>query len=184
MSNLDNITKKIETDAQEEASALVARAQQRAAEVVAQANRAAVVERDRALAVEQARADLLKERLISNADLKARDLVLEAKQKTIERCFDLAKARIRARNIELTKEHLAARLKDSTLSEDAVLVLPEGSAIQAPSGMKVRYSADIQVGYQLIETGITENFDFFELISFWKDSLEIDVIQILNEVGK
>ncbi|MGI6545782.1 MAG: V-type ATP synthase subunit E [Fastidiosipilaceae bacterium] len=184
MSNLDNITKKIQSDAQEEASALVAKAQQRAAEVVAQANRAAVVERDRALAVEQARADLLKERLISNADLKARDLVLDAKQKTIERCFDLAKAWIKTRNLELTTKHLTARLKGSSLSHDAVLVLPEGSAIKVPAGMKVRYSADVQVGYQLIEAGITENYDFFELISFWKDSLEIDVIQILNEVGK
>lgn len=182
MSNLDNITKKIAEDARAEAAAIIERAKANADRAMGDLREHLQSDLERQMVSERERAQVLQERLVSNMNLQARDLILQAKQETISRCFALAKQKLILRNNDLTQEHLAYKLQQDQMAKDALLVLPENSTVKPPAGMQVQYSSEVEAGYRLIKDGITENYDFLELLEFMREDLEIEVVEMLSKV--
>ncbi len=125
MNGIDNILRRIRADAQAEREAL---------EREAEARCQAVLDRGRARQEDilktgrqenQRAAQARKTRLISAANMEARQVVLQTKQKYIDESFTLARMRIRALPWEDYAEHLARWVADSAETGDEELILSE-----------------------------------------------------------
>ncbi|NLJ78298.1 MAG: V-type ATP synthase subunit E, partial [Tissierellia bacterium] len=94
MSNLENLTRKILDEAKSQASVIDEESKRANDSIIDSRIREAEGEKRRILNRATSDADLLKERTISNAELKARNEKLGAKQQIIDRVFNIAEERL------------------------------------------------------------------------------------------
>ncbi len=182
MSNLDNLIQKILDDAKERASIIMEDSIKVKEQIIdsklkeAEENKKKIVER----ATEEA--SLLKDRVVSSAELKVRNEKLKAKQNVIERVFNLSKENLK--NLDEAKyiSFLTNTLKELNLSGEETLIVPEKMRDKVKSlGLfpKVSENETVDSGFLIKDKGIMLNYTFDSLVEHHREELETEIAQSL-----
>lgn len=182
MSNLDNITKKIRSDAETEAAALLAQAEETAQLVLADARKQAEQEAAARLNRAKEQARLTRERLQAGVELKARDLILAARQRVIDRVFELAERQLTALPDAVYAELLSGYLDQHPLGADSRLLLPADRVRLSPPAVPAVGDPELRAGFKVISGGVVENRDYIELLNYLRDDLTAEVAAQLKQV--
>jgi len=94
MSNLDNLIQKIKLDAQSQADKILQEAEKKKEEIVNGQIQLALEEKAKILEKAEKEAEIIRSRILSNAELRVRDENLKAKQEVIDKVFLLAKEKL------------------------------------------------------------------------------------------
>ena len=183
MSNLDNLVAEILQQAQKEANRMLTKAKTENSEFSEKENKKVQkeVEAINDKAAEEAQA--LKERVISNANLKSRDMILQAKEELVEDVLERVLERLK--NID-TKKYLKFVeniLKNLNLSKNAELIVTKDMRLVL--GDKI---LDYKISDQTVESGcsikdgnLIYNNEFSNLIEFNREELEREILNKIFE---
>ncbi len=181
MSNLDNITQKILDDAQAEVQSILEEANAKKQAIVDGQLRAATTEVEKILERASREAGQIKERVIANGELRARDEILGAQRTVIARVFVKAKEELAKMDDKTLGETINARLAEVSLSKDAQVIVPKGKKASLSTLVKgnIQESDTLTSGFQIEEKGMRINYDFNQLVDYLKDDLEGEVHKLL-----
>ncbi len=183
MSNLDNLTDKILEEAQGRAKVLVNEAQAYEKETLVKREREAKDLKEKMLEKAAFESNLLKERIVSNAEVNSRNNILAGKQKIIEMAFQKAKEKLD----QLPKEEYVTFLKNTLDSlelkgNEELLVKEEFKeeikALNLPYGIS---EESAKTGFMIRDGKVAMNYNFHDLVDFYRDDLVKDVAQALFE---
>ena len=122
---LDDILRKIESDAKQDASALADEGRREADAVLAAARARAEAERARLESIAAQRADEERNRIVTLAKLSARRDLLAEKQRLIERVFDETHKRLAAMPADAYRQFIKSALLSSVETGDEEVVIGE-----------------------------------------------------------
>ena len=183
MSNLDNLVAEILQQAQKEANRMLTKAKTENSEFSEKENKKVQkeVEAIKDKATEEAQA--LKERVISNANLKSRDMILQAKEELVDDILERVLERLK--NID-TKKYLKFVeniLKNLNLSKNAEVMVSKDMKLAL--GDKI---LDYKISDQTVESGcsikdgnLIYNNEFSNLIEFNREELEREILNKIFE---
>lgn len=182
MSNLDNLIQKIKLDAQSQAEEMQKEADKKKEEIVNGQVKLALEEKAKMIEKAEKEAEIVKSRILSNADLRVRDEMLKAKQEVIDKVFLLAKERL----MNLDDKEYAEFVKNqiSTLDltgEESIIVPNNRKNLIKDLGLNLKVSEEetIDSGFTLINKKVRLNFSFETLIDFLREDLETEIAQVL-----
>lgn len=181
MSNLENITKKILNDAEVEAARIIQEAKKEVEEKKQQAEQKERVEAQRALEHAQAQLPQLEDRIRTASQREARDLVLQAKQSLLDRVFAKAKEVLENLSKEDYQKVVAQFLEGKTLPEEGYVEIPKGHAFLEGCKLPIHEVEDLHSGFRIISHGISDNYDFLQLLDAHRDEMEPRILQMLEE---
>ena len=183
MSNLDNLVAEILQQAQKEANRMLTKAKTENSEFSEKENKKIQKEVDAINDKAQEEAQALKERVISNANLKSRDMILQAKEELADDILE--KVLERLKNID-TKKYLKFVeniLKNLNLSKNAELIVSKDMKLAL--GDKI---LDYKISDQTVESGcsikdgnLIYNNEFSNLIEFNREELEREILNKIFE---
>ena len=183
MSNLDKLVAEILQQAQKEANRMLTKAKTENSEFSEKENKKVQkeVEAIKDKATEEAQA--LKERVISNANLKSRDMILQAKEELVDDILERVLERLK--NID-TKKYLKFVeniLKNLNLSKNAEVMVSKDMKLAL--GDKI---LDYKISDQTVESGcsikdgnLIYNNEFSNLIEFNREELEREILNKIFE---
>ena len=183
MSNLDKLVAEILQQAQKEANRMLTKAKTENSEFSEKENKKVQkeVEAIKDKATEEAQA--LKERVISNANLKSRDMILQAKEELVDDILERVLERLK--NID-TKKYLKFVeniLKNLNLSKNAEVIVSKDMRLAL--GDKI---LDYRISDQTVESGcsikdgnLIYNNEFSNLIEFNREELEREILNKIFE---
>jgi V/A-type H+-transporting ATPase subunit E len=181
MSNLENLTEKILEEARVKAEKQIRDAEAFSQDTVAKKVKEAEERKVKLLEKAAFDANLLKERIVSNAEVNSRNEVLNGKQKIIEQVFVEAKKRLS----ELPKDDYIAYVKNtlSTLKlkgTETLLVKKEYQDEIRALGLGYDVSDEsVESGFQVKDDKISLNYNFNDMVDFYRDELVKDVASAL-----
>lgn len=183
MSNLDNLVAEILQQAQKEANRMLTKAKTENSEFSEKENKKIQKEVDAINDKAQEEAQALKERVISNANLKTRDMILQAKEELADDILE--KVLERLKNID-TKKYLKFVeniLKNLNLSKNAEVIVSKDMRLAL--GDKI---LDYRISDQTVESGcsikdgnLIYNNEFSNLIDFNREELEREILNKIFE---
>ena len=183
MSNLDNLIAEILQQAQKEANRMLTKAKTENSEFSEKENKKIQKEVDAINDKAQEEAQALKERKISNANLKSRDMILQAKEELADDILE--KVLERLKNID-TKKYLKFVeniLKNLNLSKNAEVMVSKDMKLAL--GDKI---LDYKISNQTVESGcsikdgnLIYNNEFSNLIDFNREELEREILNKIFE---
>ena len=197
MANLENLTSKILQDAKAQSEEITRNAEQEKAKIISK--KVAEADEIASSGLEKAKAEAAtrKERIISNAHLKARNKKLEAKGEVIDAVFNKAVETLN----NLDSNTVLTYFKDAILSMDiegdeSIIVnektknvitdsfVNEVNAELSKQGKKGELklsneTRDIKGGFILEKNGIEVNNTFEALVNSLKEDLEYEVANVL-----
>lgn len=183
MSNLDNLVAEILQQAQKEANRMLTKAKTENSEFSEKENKKVQKEVDAINDKAQEEAQALKERVISNANLKSRDMILQAKEELADDILERVLERLK--NID-TKKYLKFVeniLKNLNLSKNAELIVTKDMRLAL--GDKI---LDYKISDQTVESGcsikdgnLIYNNEFSNLIEFNREELEREILNKIFE---
>lgn len=183
MSNLDNLVAEILQQAQKEANRMLTKAKTENSEFSEKENKKIQKEVDVINDKAQEEAQALKERVISNANLKSRDMILQAKEELADDILE--KVLERLKNID-TKKYLKFVeniLKNLNLSKNAEVMVSKDMKLAL--GDKI---LDYKISNQTVESGcsikdgnLIYNNEFSNLIDFNREELEREILNKIFE---
>lgn len=183
MSNLDNLVAEILQQAQKEANRMLTKAKIENSEFSEKENKKVQKEVEAINDKAQEEAQALKERVISNANLKSRDMILQAKEELVEDVLERVLERLK--NID-TKKYLKFVeniLKNLNLSKNAELIVTKDMRLAL--GDKI---LDYKISDQTVESGcsikdgnLIYNNEFSNLIEFNREELEREILNKIFE---
>lgn len=194
MASINNLTSKIISDAEEKKASILNEANSQRDKIISK--KQAEAEKEEKVILERASRDAAtkKERIISGAELTARNEKLAAKQKVISQVFEKSvEALCNISDAEL-KDFIVNAVVNSEASGNQNLILNERSAKVITSDvvaeinsklngkMTVALSSvkgDFKGGFILEKDGIEINNTFEALVSSIKDDLGLEVAQVL-----
>ncbi|HHT50998.1 MAG TPA: V-type ATP synthase subunit E [Eubacteriaceae bacterium] len=182
MSNLDNLTQKILEDAKAEVDLILKDAKVKSDGIVNSRVKEANDQKSRILERATNEAALMKERVISNAELRVRDEKLKAKQIIINKVFEEAKKKLLKIDDKTYIEFLQNNIKGLSLKGSEVLVVPEDMKERVKSlnlPIKVAEDETIDSGFIIKDKDTLLNFSFDSLVEFLRDELETEIAQNL-----
>ena len=183
MSNLDNLVAEILQQAQKEANRMLTKAKTENSEFSEKENKKVQkeVEVIKDKAEEEAKA--LKERVISNANLKSRDMILQAKEELVDDILERVLERLK--NIDAKKylKFVENILKNLNLSKNAEVIVSKDMRLAL--GDKI---LDYKISDQTVESGcsikdgnLIYNNEFSNLIEFNREELEREILNKIFE---
>ncbi|EKA92851.1 V-type ATP synthase subunit E [Fusobacterium periodonticum] len=183
MSNLDNLVAEILQQAQKEANRMLTKAKTENSEFSEKENKKVQkeVEAIKDKATEEAQA--LKERVISNANLKSRDMILQAKEELVDDILERVLERLK--NIDAKKylKFVENILKNLNLSKNAEVIVSKDMRLAL--GDKI---LDYRISDQTVESGcsikdgnLIYNNEFSNLIEFNREELEREILNKIFE---
>ena len=181
MSNLENLTDKILEEAKKKAEKQIREAQAFSEDAVSKKIREAEEKKAKLLEKAAFDANLLKERMISNAEVNSRNEVLSGKQKVIDMVFVEAKNRLR----DLPKDDYIRYIKNtlSTLNlkgTETLLVKSEYRDEIRTLGLGFDIADEtVDSGFQVKDEKISLNYNFNDMVDFYRDELVKDVANAL-----
>ena len=182
MSNLENLTNKILDDAKKEADRIIEESKKINEDIVNSKVKDANEKKKKILEKADTEAAMLKDRIISNAELKVRDEKLKAKQEVLNRVFELSKEKLKDINENQYLEFLKNNLKTLNLKGTELLIVPDKmkSKVKA-SGLYPKVSDDeaVESGFLIKDNDVTMNFSFDSLVDYIRDELESEIAQDL-----
>jgi len=183
MSNLDKLVAEILQQAQKEANRMLTKAKTENSEFSEKENKKIQKEVDAINDKAQEEAQALKERVISNANLKSRDMILQAKEELADDILE--KVLERLKNID-TKKYLKFVeniLKNLNLSKNAEVMVSKNMKLAL--GDKI---LDYKISDQTVESGcsikdgnLIYNNEFSNLIDFNREELEREILNKIFE---
>ena len=184
MSNLENLTEKILEEARMKAQAIVSDAEAFNDDVVTKKVREAEEKKVRLLEKAVFEANLLKERIVGNAEVSSRNEILKGKQKVIEMVFVEAKEKLRSLPKAEYLDFLQKSLSSLKLKGDEILVVTEEARDEVKTlGLKQKVSEteSVESGFLVKDQKISLNFNFNDMVDFYRDELVKDVANSLFE---
>ena len=181
MSNLENLTEKILEEAKKKAEKQIREAEAFSEDAVSKKIREAEEKKAKLLEKAAFDANLLKERMISNAEVNSRNEVLNGKQKVIDMVFIEAKNRLR----DLPKDDYIRYIKNtlSTLNlkcTETLLVKSEYRDEIRTLGLGFEIADEtVDSGFQVKDEKISLNYNFNDMVDFYRDELVKDVANSL-----
>ena len=182
MSNLDNLINKILDDAKKEADRIIEESTKINEEIVSSKVNEANEKKKRIIEKAAAEAAMMKDRIISNAELKVRDENLKAKQEVLDRVFKLSKEKLKDLNDDEYIKFLRNNLKILNLKGTELLIVPEKMKAKVKSmGLVPMVSDDetVESGFMLKDNDVTMNFSFDSLVDYLREELESEIAQDL-----
>ena len=183
MSNLDKLVAEILQQAQKEANRMLTKAKTENSEFSEKENKKIQKEVDAINDKAQEEAQALKERVISNANLKSRDMILQAKEELADDILERVLERLK--NID-TKKYLKFVeniLKNLNLSKNAEVMVSKDMKLAL--GDKI---LDYKISDQTVESGcsikdgnLIYNNEFSNLIEFNREELEREILNKIFE---
>ncbi len=182
MSNLDNLIQKIKLDAQSQVDEMQKEADKKKEEIVNGQVRLALEEKAKIIEKADKEAELVKSRILSNADLRVRDEMLKAKQEVIDKVFLLAKERLMNLNDTEYVEFVKNQISTIELTGEETIIVPSNRKDLIKNlglNLKVSEEETIDSGFTLVNNKVRLNFSFETLIDFLREDLETEIAQVL-----
>lgn len=197
MSNINNLTSKILSDAEERKESILKEANEEKAKIVSK--KEALAKSEEATMVEKAKteAKTAKERIISGAELKSRNEKLTAKQAVIDKVFENSIEKLCKMSDEEIKEFIKNKIVNADVVGDETIILNEkGNKLVDENllkeinsellskGKKGELTISKEVrnfkgGFILEKDGIEINNTFEDLVNSERDDLEFEVAKVL-----
>ena len=183
MSNLDKLVAEILQQAQKEANRMLTKAKTENSEFSEKENKKIQKEVDAINDKAQEEAQALKERVISNANLKSRDMILQAKEELADDILE--KVLERLKNIDAKKylKFVENILKNLNISKNAEVMVSKDMKLAL--GDKI---LDYKISDQTVESGcsikdgnLIYNNEFSNLIEFNREELEREILNKIFE---
>ena len=183
MSNLDKLVAEILQQAQKEANRMLTKAKTENSEFSEKENKKIQKEVDAINDKAEEEAKALKERVISNANLKSRDMILQAKEELADDILE--KVLERLKNIDAKKylKFVENILKNLNLSKNAEVMVSKDMKLAL--GDKI---LDYKISDQTVESGcsikdgnLIYNNEFSNLIEFNREELEREILNKIFE---
>ena len=179
MSSLDNLVAEILEQAKKEASRILTKAKAENLEFVEKENKKIQREIDIIEQKSKEEAISLKERILSNANLKSRDMILQAKEELVDRILEKALERLKNIDKDSYLEFVENTLKKLNISENAEIILSRkmknilGDEI---FGYKVS-DVVVESGCSIKDGKVVFNNEFSNLLEFNKEDLEREILK-------
>ena len=183
MSNLDNLVAEILQQAQKEANRMLTKAKTENSEFSEKENKKVQKEVEAINDKAEEEAQALKERVISNANLKSRDMILQAKEELVDDILERVLERLK--NIDAKKylKFVENILKNLNLSKNAEVIVSKDMRLAL--GDKI---LDYRISDQTVESGcsikdgnLIYNNEFSNLIEFNREELEREILNKIFE---
>ena len=183
MSNLDNLVAEILQQAQKEANRMLTKAKTENSEFSEKENKKIQKEVDVINDKAQEEAQALKERMISNANLKSRDMILQAKEELVDDILERVLERLK--NID-TKKYLKFVeniLKNLNLSKNAEVMVSKDMKLALGDKILDYKILDktVESGCSIKDGNLIYNNEFSNLIEFNREELEREILNKIFE---
>ena len=179
MSNLDNLVAEILQQAKKEANRILTKAKAENLEFTEKENKKIQREVDILEQKSEEEAISLKERILSNANLKSRDMILQAKEELVDRVLEKALERLKNIDKDSYLDFIENTLKNLNISENAEIILSRkmknilGDEI---FGYKVSDNV-VESGCSIKDGNLVYNNEFSNLLEFNKEDLEKEILK-------
>ena len=181
MSNLDNLTSKIITDAKSKADEIIKDAEEKAKQKYDLEIKKVDVKKQTLLENARRERELLSDRIKSSANLKSRNEKLKAKQTVINKVIDKLKAKLVNMNENDYSSYLNQNIDKNSIAGKELIVKKEfvDKVKQEFSTAKVKENEFVSSGFIIEENGIQENYTFEVKLDFMRDELEVEISRLL-----
>ena len=194
MSNINNLTSKIMKDAEDKKAVILADAKNEKSKIINKKQESAKASEKIILEKAQREAISRKERIISGAQLQARNEKLEAKQKVIKEVFELSVEALCNAEADDLKGFVKETILNSNVQGQQNLILNDAgkkvingeliAEINKELGEKARITlseetGNFKGGFILEKGGIEINNTFEALVNSLKDDLSLEVAKVL-----
>lgn len=197
MSNISNLTSKIISDAEERKESIIKAANEEKAKIIAKKQSIAELEKSAMIEKAEVEAKTRHERIVSSAELKARNEKLAAKQVVIDSVFEKSVDELYSMSDEEMKNFMKNVIVNSDITGDENIILNEkGKSIldkklleeinsELKSNGKIgelTISSEVRNfkgGFILEKDGIEINNTFEDLVNSLRDDLEFEVAKVL-----
>ena len=183
MSNLDKLVAEILQQAQKEANRMLTKAKTENSEFSEKENKKIQKEVDVINDKAQEEAQALKERVISNANLKSRDMILQAKEELADDILERVLERLKNVDAKKYLKFVENILKNLNLSKNAEVMVSKDMKLAL--GDKI---LDYKISDQTVESGcsikdgnLIYNNEFSNLIDFNREELEREILNKIFE---
>ncbi|MHB9314976.1 V-type ATP synthase subunit E [Fusobacterium polymorphum] len=179
MSNLDNLVAEILQQAQKEANRILAKAKAENLEFTEKENKKIQREVDILEQKSEEEAISLKERILSNANLKSRDMILQAKEELVDRVLEKALERLKNIDKDSYLDFIENTLKNLNISENAEIILSRKMKnILGDEIFGYKVSDDVvESGCSIKDGNLVYNNEFSNLLEFNKEDLEKEILK-------
>ncbi|WP_459129702.1 V-type ATP synthase subunit E [Guggenheimella bovis] len=177
MSNLENIQKKILSDAHSEVEALQTRAKEELDGLLEKEAKRTKEETDEILREAKERAEQVRERARNASKIEARDVVLKTKQDILVEMKETVKEKLKAMDDHSFKSFLE-KIVPPNEREGSTLVLPLKRSALKESFSEATFE-DMEDGFYLRKGAVTMNFSFQKLVEEVMDDMEGEIVQKL-----
>ena len=179
MSNLDNLVAEILQQAKKEANRILAKAKAENLEFTEKENKKIQREVDILGQKSEEEAISLKERVVSNANLKSRDMVLQAKEELVDRVLEKALERLKNIDKDSYLDFIENTLKSLNVSKNAEIILTQKMKdILGNEVFGYKVSDDVvESGCSIKDGNLIYNNEFSNLLEFNKEDLEKEILK-------
>lgn len=199
MSNLDNLTSKIISDAEVKKKEILNEANKKADIIIKNKIEEANKKASSILEKAELESHTIKERVASKTELEIRNKKLEAKQQVIEKVFEKAKIKLQSMNSEKLEEFIRNSIMNLNIDGDEEIILNVNDRGRLPVTFLEDINKELEAqgkmgkltfgernytidgGFILSKDGIEINNSFVELVNSLKYDLEYEVGKILFE---
>lgn len=182
MSNLENLTNKILEDARIEADRIMEESAKVRHDILNSRINEANERKRKILEKAEHEAAMIKDRIISNAELKVRDEKLKVKQEIINKVFELSKKKLKELTEDEYVKFLTNNLKSISMKGTEILVVPEKMKDKVKSIAslpKVSDTETVESGFILKDNDVAINFSFDSLVDYLREELELEIAKHL-----
>ena len=178
MSNLDNLVAEILQQAKKEANRILTKVKAENLEFTEKENKKIQREVDILEQKSKEEAISLKERILSNANLKSRDMILQAKEELVDRVLEKALERLKNIDKNSYLEFVKNVLKGLKISKNAEIILTRKMKDELGEeifGYKISDDV-VESGCSIKDGKVVFNNEFSNLLEFNKEDLEREIL--------
>ena len=179
MSNLDNLVAEILQQAQKEANRILAKTKAENLEFTEKENKKIQREVDIIEQKSKEEAISLKERILSNANLKSRDMILQAKEELVDRVLEKALERLKNIDKNSYLKFVENILKTLNISKNAEIMLTRKMKDELGEeifGYKISNDV-VETGCGIKDGNLIYNNEFSNLLEFNREDLEREILK-------
>ncbi|WP_068268514.1 V-type ATP synthase subunit E [Caviibacter abscessus] len=179
MENLERIVAKIVEEANEKAKFILSEANEKAGYSKKQYEDKALKEVEKLKVEYEIQENSGIEKIKSSTKLKARNIILDAKQNAISNIFDKLNEEIKNISSDKILSYIHKILDNRQLAENENIILPKAYENMNLGLENVKFSDKINTGFMIEKNGIFENYSLEALISYNKDEIISKIKQYL-----
>ena len=179
MSNLDNLVAEILQQAKKEANRILTKVKAENLEFTEKENKKIQREVDILEQKSKEEAISLKERILSNANLKSRDMILQAKEELVDRVLEKALEKLKNIDKDSYLDFIENTLKNLNVSKNTEIILTKKmKEILGDEIFGYKVSDDVvESGCSIKDGKVVFNNEFSNLLEFNKEDLEKEILK-------